>query len=155
MATLNLGPIIFVTTKHLSSPMKWGNEGAAQTYKAGAILIKSAGQVVTGAAAAVDILGMAIAAASGVTNTPVPFIMPMEDDEFEATLTTSAFTYALAGNELYNRYGLGLDATTRFWYVDQANTTNDAVIVTGFVSKIGDVNPRVRVKFVPAVVMAS
>jgi hypothetical protein len=150
----NLGPIVLATEKHLSAGVKWGNEGGSQSYKAGAVLIKSGGLLVTAAAAAVDIIGVALAAASGIAQSPVPFLMPSETDEFEITLTTSAFAYVLTGLEAFTRYGLGLDAATKFWYADQANTTNDAVIVTGLSGKVGDTNPRVRVKFLPSVIMA-
>ena len=155
MATLGLAPIRAYSTRGGSFAIEHGFEGATQSWKVGAVLIHSSGLLVIGADAAVNIAGIACAAATGVTNTDTMYIRPRDDDEFEITLTVDAQTYALLGTEIGNRYAVDLDATSGYFFADQSNTTDDAVVVTGFVSKIGDVNPRVRVRFLPSVINAA
>jgi hypothetical protein len=155
MATLGLAPITLFSTRRLSSTVEHGLEGASQSWKKGAVLIYSSGLLVIGADAAVNIAGIALADATGVTNADVPFLRPTEDDEFEITLTVDALTYALLGTEMGNRYAIDLDATSGYFFADQSNTTDDGIVVTGFVSKVGDINPRVRCRILPAIVNAA
>ena len=155
MATLGLAPIQLLTTSNHSCWVRHGKEEVSMSYKAGAPLVNDTGQVEECGADPTNLVGFALHDASGVENSDVMFVVPREDDEIEATLTTSAFAYALLGTELENRYGLAKDATTGFWYIDQAETTADVVVITGFVSPIGTVNPRVRARLLRGVLNAA
>jgi hypothetical protein len=155
MATLGLAPIVLYSTRGGAAPVEHGLEGATQTWKRGALLVPSSGKLIIGSADPSNIAGVALSAATGVTDADTMYLRPRDDDEFEATLTVPALTYVLVGNEVGNRYGIGLDAPSGFFYADQSDVTNDVVIITGFVSKVGDVNPRVRCRFIPTLINAA
>lgn len=155
MATLGLAPIQVLTTKFGSVDIRHRQQAASQTFKAGALLVNSSGRVAECGADPTNLLGVGLMDAPNVTNANVMFAQLNSVDEVEVTLTTSAFTYALVGTEIDNRYGAAKDATTGYWYADQGETTADVFVITGFVSKIGDINPRVRAKIIQSLINAA
>lgn len=155
MATLGLAPFYGYSTRGGAMPVEHGIEDASMSWVSGALLVNAAGQAAEAGADPANLIGVALTPASGVENSDVMYLRPRDDDEFEATLTTSAFTYALVGTERDNRYGVARDATTKYWYIDQAETTADVVVITKFISKVGDINPRVICRFLPGVINAA
>lgn len=126
-------------------------EGAAQTFKAGAVVILSAGSIVKGASAAVaNIVGVAAEAASGVTGRKIGVYMADENSEFQGRVQD---TGVLALANVGTQYGIVLDAVggKDIFRVDLSNVTNKAVVVTELIDAVGDVNGKVGFKFLNAV----
>lgn len=131
-----------------------GVEKATQTYVQGAFLIDDDAGRMTEATSPIDAsavakrtLGMALAAATGVTGADVPFAFVGEHQVFEVTLSdATAGTHTLAQNDQWKVYPLLLDATSKFWYAD-ANAVSDTggALVIGFKDIIGTVDGRVFV----------
>ena len=126
-------------------------EGAAQTFKAGAVVVRTDGKVVKGATAAVDaILGIAAEAATGVTDRKIGVLVADENGEFQGRVQdTGVLALALVGAQ----FGLILDAVggKDIFRVNIADTTNKAVIITELIDAVGDVNGRVAFKFINSV----
>jgi hypothetical protein len=126
-------------------------EGAAQTFKTGAVVILTAGKAVKGATAAVaTILGIAAEAASGVTDRKIGVLVADENSEFQGRVQdTGVLALALVGGQ----FGLILDAVggKDIFRVNIADTTNKAVVITELIDAVGDVNGRVAFKFLNAV----
>lgn len=124
-------------------------EGAAQTFKAGHIVVLSAGKVVKGASdpTASTVLGIAAEAATGVTDSKIGVILAHEDGEFLGNVQD---TGALALANIGTAYGVVLDATNDIFRVDLSDTTNTRVRVTELIDAVGDVNGLVVFKFLAA-----
>jgi hypothetical protein len=145
MATIALRPI--TVHRHISqdhTPSDVGIEAAAQTFVKGDIIVNSSGKVAIGAAdpALGSIVGVAEHAASGVTDASLRYVPATNDVEFEANLLGT-----LALTDVYTRYGIAVSGG--FFVIDQSDTTNDRVVVTGLVNAVDDVNGRVRFRFLP------
>lgn len=124
-------------------------EGSAQTYKYGALLVLSGGQAVKGASdpAANTILGIASEDATGVQASKVGYYAATEDAEFLGTVQdTGTLALALIGTQV----GLVYDATNDIFRVDLSDTTNKRVTITRLYDAVGDVNGRVVFKFMNA-----
>jgi hypothetical protein len=124
-------------------------EGASQSFKAGHVVVLSAGKVVKGATdpAAATVLGIAAEDASGVTDRKVGVFVGDETAEFIGNVQN---TGALALANVGASYGLVLDATYDVFRVDLADTTNLQVKVVELVDEVGDINGTVVFKFVNA-----
>lgn len=95
----------------------------------------------------VRIIGVAASHASGTAGTAVAYYEANDYNLFEGTLISGTDAYTLLGTEVGVAYPLV--QSTRDWYVDVANTDNDdAVEVVGLLDAVGDVNPRVVVRFI-------
>lgn len=129
--------------------IKAGREGSTQTFKAGALLIRSSGLLVkAGADATADIVGVAVNPAKGVSGAEVLYVPADAPIEFEATLEDeSNNNHALVAGDMFTDYALQIDATNDRFFIDENDTTNTCVVVTGFRDAIGTVKARVRFKF--------
>ena len=115
----------------LSIVSREGYEKASQSFKTGAVLIRDTGTLAIAAADAVaDILGVANAPASGVTNARLGYT-PAAGNEFEATLEDqSNENHALVIANLYSDFAIQVDGLGKF-YIDENDTTNTAVMIVG------------------------
>jgi hypothetical protein len=126
-------------------------EGAAQTFKVGAVVVLTAGKLVKAATAPVAaIVGIAAEAASGVTDRKIGVLVADEIGEFQGRVQD---TGALALAQVGAQYGLVLDSVggKDIFRVNVSDTTNKAVVVTELIDAVGDVNGRVGFKFMNAV----
>jgi len=130
-------------------PILHGQEAASQSYVVNALLVDSSGKVAVAAAdpALGTILGLATVAATGTTDTDVPFVPALPGVVFEANLDDGSGTLVSAITHLYGRFGLAV-TSGKFW-IDQSDTTNIRVCVVGFRDAIGTVNARVYCVFLP------
>lgn len=115
----------------LSIPLMEGYEAASSTFKDGAILKRSSGQLaVAGADNTADIIGVAAAPASGVTDAKRQFVLAA-GNIFEATLEDETNTdHALVKTNLYTDYAAQVDSSGNY-YVDENDTTNPCVMIVG------------------------
>ena len=115
----------------MSIPLMEGYEKASQTFKDGAILKRDSGQLaVAGADNTADIIGVAAAPASGVTDAKRQFVLAA-GNIFEATLEDETNTdHALVITNLYTDYAAQVDSSGNY-YVDENDTTNTCVMVVG------------------------
>lgn len=115
----------------MSIPLMEGYEKASQTFKDGAILKRDSGQLaVAGADNTADIIGVAAAPASGVTDAKRQFVLAA-GNIFEATLEDETNTdHALVKTNLYTDYAAQVDSSGNF-YIDENDTTNTCVMIVG------------------------
>ena len=138
-------------TSGVDRPTRQGPEAAGQTFKQGAILIRSSNAIqISGADPTADILGIANADASGTTGADVFYTPAIGGLLFEATINIGAGTYALDGTELLQDYGVAVDANG-IWYIDHAETSAKVFHVMEIVDPVGTVGGRVRGYFIPSV----
>jgi hypothetical protein len=129
-------------------------EAASSTFKRGEPLI-----IVTGGTASnrprvgvasnqpvTLLVGVAAADASGVTDALVPVWLARPDAEFQ-------ITYKIAQASAFGDFGTGLailkDATNVIWYMDNTDTTHDAVIPVSMRQPyvLGDIGAYAVVRF--------
>lgn len=124
-------------------------EGAAQTFKAGHLVVLSAGKIVKGATdpAASTIVGVAAEAASGVTDRKIGVYLADENAEFIGNVQD---TGALALANIGTAYGIVLDAGNDIFRVDLSDAVNTRVRVTELIDAVADVNGLVVFKFLNA-----
>lgn len=138
-----------------STPTMQGVEAAGQTFKAGALLIFSSGSLAI-ATSGDDlptlgaIAGVACEAATGTTGNAVLFIPAIPGIEFEGTFDHAAGTEVSAQGDVGAKFGLTLDASSGFFFVDHDDTTDDRVVVTGFKDALGTTSSRCYFMFLPA-----
>lgn len=115
----------------MSIPLMEGYEAATQSFKDGAILKRSSGKLaVAGADNTADILGVACAPASGVTNAKRQFCLAY-NNVFEATLEDETNQdLALLITHLYTDFAAQVDSSGNY-YVDFNDTINTCVMVIG------------------------
>lgn len=159
-----LEPLI-PNNSYLSLWERYATEGATQSWPAGSPICFSGGKMIVFVApATLKVAGIALDAASTVTDTAVRYLVASESVEFEANLLTSAAAnYTLAITDNGTLYDLATNANllgtgVAGWYIQ--NTTADTVcIVTQFKAQmgepnqtssdpqVGDVNARVTARF--------
>jgi hypothetical protein len=139
-----------------------GLEGTSQTWKVGAPLVVSAGfliQATTSTGAKSGIVGFALAPASGVSGTDVPYVPPSPDcltfqGTVDGTLSSSNApgTGTLTQANMYTGGTLQKDAASGLWFF--CNSATGDFIFTAAIgpdSPVGTVNGRVRVQFLHAI----
>lgn len=135
-----------------STPSMVQGEGASQTFKRGAVLINgSSGNVGTVVEAGADPTGiLGIAEEDGenlaVSVASTRFVPALSHCTFEGSLDDNTGTYALVAGDKNKLYGIAKDANG-IWYIDQTDTTNTRVVITGFKDPIGTQAARVYFKF--------
>src|SRR5690349_3225376 len=104
-------------------PLFHGQEAASQSYLVGGLLVDSSGKVAVAAAdpSLGTILGLATVAATGTTDTDVPFVPALPGVVFEANLDDGSGTLASAITHLWGRFGIAV-TSGKFW-IDQSDTT--------------------------------
>lgn len=129
-------------------PLRSGLEAATQSFKKGAVLIESSGKVAIAAAdPTADILGIAAADASGVTDREVLYYPALPGMVFEATFEDQTNEdHALAAANFYGNFAAQVDSAGN-WYVDENDTTNTCVHIVGAKDAVGVTRARVYVSF--------
>lgn len=124
-------------------------EGAAQSFKAGHVVVLSGGKIVKGASdpAASTVVGVAAEAATGVTDTKVGVYLADENAEFVGNVQD---TGVLALANIGTAYGIVLDAGNDIFRVDLSDAVNTRVRVTELIDAVGDVNGLVVFKWLNA-----
>lgn len=115
-------------------PQLDGLEASTQSWKAGSPLIMVSG-LLTEATDAADqdpVWGFASDPAAGVVNTITSYIPNVPGILYEAILSNAGNAIALTQAMIGLSYAIAKDSTTKYWYVDQADTTNAEVVVTGY-----------------------
>jgi len=123
-------------------------EEASQTFKAGAPLVYDSAEIEiwAGGTDTAKIIGIAASKASGTAGTAVSYYEANDYNLFEGSLTDGTDAYTLLGTEVGNTYSLV--ASSDDWYVDVGDTDTAKVEVVGLIDAVGDINPRVIVRFV-------
>jgi len=124
-------------------------EGAGQTFKAGHVVLLSAGKVVKAGSdpAAGTVAGVAAEAATGTTDSKIGVFIADETAEFIGNVQD---TGVLAVANVGLSCGLVLDATNDIHRVDLSDTTSLQVKVVELVDAPGDINGQVLFKFLNA-----
>ena len=115
----------------LSVALVEGYEKASSTFKDGAILKRYTGQItVAGADNTADILGVAVAPASGTTSAKRQMVLAA-GQIFEVTLEDETNTnHALVIANLYTDYAAQVDSSGNY-YADENDTTNTCLMIIG------------------------
>lgn len=128
-----------------------GREAAGQSFKTGAVVIRSSGKIAIASAGAVaDITGVTSGAATGTADREVIMYPVTPDFVFQATLENqSTEDHALVVTNMYTDYGIHVDTNGNF-YVNVNETSNTAVCVMAPVndSDITNATVRARVKVI-------
>lgn len=141
------------------SLIQHGIEGTSQTWKVGAPLVVSSGKLIeatTSTSAKSGVVGIALAAASGVANTDVPYV-PLSPDvqtfqgTVDGTLSSSNApgTGTLTQANMYTGGTLQKDAASGKWFLN--NTATGDFIFEAAIDPVGTVNGRCRVRFLHAI----
>jgi hypothetical protein len=130
-------------------PIMHGQEAASQSYVVGALLVNSSGKlaVATADPTLATVVGLALTAATGTTDTDVSYVPILPGVIFEANLDDGSGTLVSAVTHLNAQFGIAV-TSGKFW-IDQSDTTNIRVCVIGFRDAIGTVNARAYCIFLP------
>lgn len=148
---LTIGRLLGLTTE----PSYHGLEAAAQTYKQGALLrdddaghIVESTSPVDGTGVTKRTFGLAVADATGVTNSDVHLQAIIPDGVLiEATLSdATAGTHTLIQADQWKIYPLLKDATSGHWYLDANAVSAIGAVVVEFKDKLGTIDARVYAK---------
>lgn len=147
------------------SPPIWPyNEVDSSTYKAGAILVVSAGAELTeatsGSAPISGIVGVALQAGQNIATAPEypnygitaassgvdfsgPLLMSLATPNmiYEGTFANAGNDVAIGadGSDVFVKYGLTKDSGTGYWYVDKGLTTTNANVIVIGIKNVQDV----------------
>jgi len=130
-----------------STPLEHGEEGSGtQTFEEGSPLIIN-GQRIDGAATEpVDnIVGIALADASGTTDTDVMYVKALSGTVFEGNIGTSITVGDIAATDMNALYPL--QQSGEDWFVDKTDNTAPCVRIIRFVDAVGTTNGRVQFEF--------
>lgn len=144
-------------------------DATGATYKVGALLIGSGGDLVEGSSftsTGGTLVGVAMQPGSNITGThvansvgnagvqtPLLYTPAFSEMVFTANIGSNDADYTPTQADVWVKYGLSRDSTSGYWYVDaNRTTTNAACIVIGFANPsdivLGTtVSPRVQFKF--------
>jgi hypothetical protein len=128
-----------------STPSRESPEGATQTFKKGAVLVASGGNLVEGGVDPTGIVGIAeddgdnLGAGLGT----VRYVPALPHVTFDMSLSGT-----IAATDLHVKYGLVKSGNN--WGVDKAETVNTRVVIVGFKDPVGTVDGRVYVRFLAA-----
>lgn len=130
-------------------------DAASATYKVGAALIASGGDLVEGSTftstghtlvgfamqAGSNLSGTHIANSSGNAGVLTPLLVApaYEGVVFEGTFANNNADVAINATDLWTAYGLTKDATSGFWYVDKNRTTTNAAVLIIGIKNIQDI----------------
>lgn len=131
-------------------PTRAGRAASGQTWKVGAVLLRSSGELIEASADPVaDIVGIAASnVTSAAANQVVPYWPVTPFDEFEATLEDQTNeNHAFVETNLYTDYALQVDSGGN-WYIDENDTTNTAAMVISATSESDLVAGKVRARVV-------
>jgi len=123
---------------------------SATTWVKGAVIIATSGFAVEAADGPTTGTILGIAAEAAVADTTTALIVPaLPEVVFSGCIATgdTGGDYTSLVTNRYLRYGVSLDSSTA-WYINAADTTDLAVMVTEFIDDIGDNLARVKFVFV-------
>jgi hypothetical protein len=140
-----------------NNPVWHGIEAASQSWKAGMPLINSSGSLAIAATLPTlgTVIGISIAAATGVTGADVPFTPILNGMLWEITLdvlssTTVTGTGTVAQTDFWNKFNLSLDTVGVNFYLNQASSSAGGLLLVGVKRGVvlgTTVQPRVYVTF--------
>lgn len=131
-----------------ATPIRTFPEAASQTYKKGALLLINAdGKVEEVAADPTRIDGVALADASGTTDADADMALVTPGTIFQANVSGSGTTVQA---DVGDQRGVVKDGDN--WHIDEAETADAVVEITGLRSDVNDVNGIVYFKFLPTVI---
>lgn len=142
--------------------IRHGLEGAGQSFKMGAPLINSSGQLIeataSNLAALSGLIGIALADATGTQGADCAYY-PLTPQSYNFSITVDGAesggnapgTGSLAASGLYGSYNIYKDTASGYWYLEESDTTHLNVIALDFIDPAATVNGRVRIKFLRAV----
>lgn len=130
-----------------SVPMEHGEEGTGtQTWIQGSPLIFNGQRLdEAGDEPTNNIMGIAMADASGVSDTDVIYLPVSSDMIFEGNIGTSVTAGDIAAGDMNALFPLKLSGTD--WFVDKSDNNNPSVRVVRFRDAVGVTNGRVYFKF--------
>lgn len=131
-----------------------GIEAASSAWKKGALLVNSSGKLAEAGADPTVSLGVALTAATGVTDKPVMYVPMSQDVEFEISADRSGAlgTGQVTEGNLNGEFGVARD-TNGIWYLDLDETTTRVFRITEIPKGMTGVNmPRVIVKPLLAII---
>jgi len=136
MATITQQPAGYFAGVH---KVKNYPEAASQSFKAGEFVYLVGGKVTVCASDATVILGMAVADATGTTDSSIPVLLAEAGTEFKANVTGAVTAVTQRGVKY------ALLVTSNKHYVDVSDTDNDAFTILDFAQEdaIGDTYGRV------------
>lgn len=131
-----------------SKPSEQQPEGADQTFKQGAPLVASSGNLIEASSDPSGGVIVGFAAEDGhdadAAAELIRFYPAIAPIVFEGTLVASnTVAVALAATDRFVKYGLVKDTTTGFWCIDQSETSSTCVFIVGFRDAIGTTDARV------------
>ena len=131
-----------------SVPMEHGEEGTGtQTWIQGSPLIFNGQRLdEAGYEPTNNIMGIAMADASGVSDTDVIYLPVSSDMIFEGNIGTSVTAGDIAAGDMNALFPLALSGTD--WFVDKTDNNNPCVRVVRFREAVGTTNGRVYFKFI-------
>jgi len=132
-------------------------EAASQSFNAGELVYLVSGKVTVCATDATAILGRALTAASGTTDTNILVQVFLSGIIVEMTMTTGGSNIVLAATHYGVQYGLYV--ASNLHYIDVADTTNGVFVILKEVgsprSVLGDTNSRVAATVIDAVLQSA
>jgi len=126
----------------------WYPEAASQSFKKGQPVYLSSGKLTACGNDEVQILGIALADASGTTDTSIPVLLATPLTIFEATATSAGSDVQIAVTHVGKHYALYVSSNDV--YVDLGDTDHDALKVVDLVDDAGTTNGKVLVKVLAA-----
>jgi|SRR6185503_20612033 len=143
MTTFNIGPIALWDLELIREGTQMGVEDATEAWVEGALLVNASGKLAEASADPTALRGIAKKAASGTTSAPVEYWPIKPGRLYEAT-----WIGTIAQTDFYANVGFTRDSTTKFWYLDTAQTEDTAqVVALAPGSTLSDTNPRVLFTF--------
>jgi hypothetical protein len=124
------------------------------TWLKGAVIIMTSGLAVEAADGPTTgtIVGIAMeAAVSGKLTALVHPVLPGVLFSMRLGTGDTGGDYTSAITDRYLAYGISLEGTTGTWYINQADTSDVAVLITRFIDTIGDNLALVEVTFIDSV----
>lgn len=132
-----------------ASPSVQGIEGAAQSWKKGALLKAAGGKIVIATESdATLLLGIALGDASGVTDKKANFCPALPHVVFQGELSDlTDGAYTLVQTDLYGDFGLNVAGDGK-WFVDADEAAAEQVVtIMGFKDPVGTNNAIVYFSF--------
>lgn len=138
-----------------AAPLMSVTKASATTWLKGAIIIATSGLAVEAADGPTTGTILGVAAEAAVAGSTSALIYPaLPNVIFSGRLATGdtggAYT-SLVTDRYVKGYGIALEGTTGTWYINQADTTDDAVMITDFIDDIGDSLALCRFVFIDSV----
>jgi len=133
--------ITFGRVVNASSLIRTGVAAATHNLVRGSVCVRSSGKLTRAAAdATADIVGVVVNNPAAAEDSLVEYIPAIKGNQFEATLEDFAAgtSHALVATNAFVDFALQLDTTNNRFLIDENDTTNTSVVVTGFKASLAD-----------------